>query len=225
MPNNLNIRERECLWCQKLITGRSDKKFCNTSCKSHYQRAAPLSPETVPELPPLSAHAMIIAQALFAYDSWRVLRPNHSEEELDKDNNVIEGSIIEVPRDESYEHYLKVRRYQEKLDSMHAPYADVIEAYLDNTHDCTDIKLIDYHIKKVVEAIDMYVRHTGLDTPGHIAHYRLSNLYLIYHHLQSQRRQVVGCHSRNEYASVSCIGGYLLSRHQSYLWGNLLGID
>lgn len=184
-----------------------------------------MSPGILPKLPPLSEHAIIIARALFAHDSWRVLLLPCSEEELDDNNNVIEGSIIERTRTESYEYYLKVRRYHERTDLLHAPYADVVEAYLDNTYDCPDIELLDGYIKGIAEALNVYVRHAGLDTPGHIAHYRLSNLYLIYHHVQSQRRNYVARLAKGEGASIMCIGGYLLDRHESYLWGNLLGIE
>lgn len=149
----------------------------------------------------------------------------YEEEEVDENNNVIEGSIIKVPSNESYEYYLKVRRYQEETDSLHTPYADVIEAYLDNIYDQPGIKLLDSHIERLAEIINIYVRHPGLDIPGHIAHYRLSNLYLIYHHVQSQRRYYVSLIAKGEIPYLLGVGGYLLDRHKTYLWGNLLGVE
>jgi hypothetical protein len=39
-------KEKKCLSCQKIITGRSDKKFCDPYCKSayHYRKSIDESP-------------------------------------------------------------------------------------------------------------------------------------------------------------------------------------
>lgn len=168
---------------------------------------------------------MIIAQALFAHNSGHVLMFWFGEDELDENGKPVEDAITDGQRSEEYEHYQKVRLYQERMDSWHAQYADIMESYLDNTYDTPIIELLDSYLESVAQAINAYGQHPGLNTPGHIAHYRLSNLYLVYHHIQSQRRNLAARLARGEGGYIRCIGGYLLDRHQFYMWGNLLGIE
>jgi hypothetical protein len=225
MSNSQHLNKRECLWCKNSITGRSDKKFCNTSCKSYHKRAIELTPAILTELPPSTAHPMLIAQALFARDPRHVLLYCFWDDESYENDGLVVNTITDEQRGKLYAFYQIVLRYQERMDSFHSQYAEVMEAYLGNSYDVASIQLLDAYIEDIAKAISAYGQHQELNTPGHIAHYRLSDLHLVYYHVQSQRRNLTARLAKGEEPYIRSICSYLPSRHQSYLWGNLLGIE
>lgn len=204
-----------CLCCNKLLTGRADKKFCDSACKSRYSRTTPLtanpltvsvvsSPiKTTVSLPPLSASPEILAKHLLFYEPWWVLEGPY-------------GRVIK----EYSERYDIVRRHQEKNDSYHALYADIAELFLCGDYNQYGEENYPDILNKVAQAINTYSEHPGRYIPGNASYFRLANLYLMYFHLQALQKIAPISH---KYPGPIHIEQCFSKKHTQSLWEDLLG--
>jgi hypothetical protein len=218
------IAERLCPHCGTPIVGRSNKKFCDNSCKAHHFRnatpkssihtAKSIAPAPVESIfPPLFSPVNILAQALLPYPPY-----------------VVYGFSQDVSQ-KFIERYEKIRFYQQIHDPLHSEYAYFIEAFLIILYKTDSQSLIECYTGSMKFAVNEYLSHPGLRIPGHIAHYRLADLRFIYAHLQALATQhtsalnvVLGTmlagqapHSMSSTENIS-------EERMHQLWGNLLGL-
>lgn len=219
-----SVAERLCPHCGTPIVGRSNKKFCDNSCKAHHFRnttpkltthpieaTAPTSAEAL--FPPLSSSVNVLAQALLSYPFC-----------------MIRGSSQDTSQ-KIVERYEKIRLYQQAHDPLHSSYAYAVEWFLIVLYNTDSQSLIECHMVSMKFAIDEYLTHPGLRIPGHIAHYRLADLHFLYAHLQALT-------SKHIAASNGALGTILAEQALPFtsptehisdervrqLWSNLLGL-
>jgi hypothetical protein len=219
-----SVAERLCPHCGTPIVGRSNKKFCDNSCKAHHFRnatpkliihatevTAPAPVEAI--FPPLSSPVNVLAQALLSYPFC-----------------MVRGFSQDTSR-KLIERYEKIRLYQQAHDPLHSSYAYAVESFLIVLYKTDSQSLIECYTGTMKFAIDEYMTHPGLRIPGHIAHYRLADLRFLYAHLQALTTQHVA-------APNGALGTILAEQAPPFisstehisdgrvhqLWANLLGL-
>jgi hypothetical protein len=204
--------KRQCLNCVELLSGRSDKKFCSNSCKAQHHRATSLA-TAVSSLPPLSAPIPALAEALLACVPYRVLNAYYRE-----------GGCPEEG-----ERYRRVAASQASSDPLYSEYAGMIQQLLYCQFD--DIRNVGYPgaVQELSEAINAYLQHPGLHIPGHLAHHRLADLYMLHSLFHSLHRQAIASEARGPYPrgqepEMPNNYDYLSKRQLKQLWANLLGV-
>lgn len=108
-------------------------------------------------------------------------------------------------------------------------YASIIEQLLHCQFD--DITSVGFEnaVEEVTQAIRIYSQHPGLGTPGHIAHHRLADLYLVHSlfyalHQQALLVDAQGPYDMDERPEMPRNYEYLSKRQLHHLWANLLGV-
>ncbi|RZK29416.1 MAG: hypothetical protein EOO61_20690 [Hymenobacter sp.] len=215
MTTQQQVQERPCQQCMKpMISGRRDKRFCNSACKSLFQRTNILSSSVTAALPFPSASNDIPAPTSFPSDARVVLLSVYGGDGQNK---------------ERYKLYKKLRRYQEKQDPLHGPYAAITEQFIAEEHNSRtpeEYALFAHQIRQTVQA---YLQHPGLQMHDHIAHGRLYSLYIMHNYLKSGYKyvseylaqEVNDCGEVPDYNDLSM---EIKDADREYLWQRLLGI-
>jgi hypothetical protein len=206
--------ERPCLQCTKPISGRSDKQFCNSACKSLFKRTNILSSPVTPALSVPSAAADAPAPTSFPSDARLVLLPVYGGDGQNK---------------ERYKRYQQLRRYQEKQDPLHGPYAAIIEQFMAEEHMSRTLEAYELFAHQTRQAVQAYLQHPGLQMHDHIAHGRLYSLYKVYDQIKAAHRYLRGylAQELDEFGEVpdyTNLSMFIEDSDREYLWQRLLGI-
>jgi hypothetical protein len=214
MTTQNQIPERLCLQCTKPISGRSDKRFCNSACKSLFKRTTILSSSVAAELSVPAAADNVPAPTSFPSDARVVLLPVYGGDGQNK---------------ERYKRYQQLRRYQEKQDPLHGPYAAVTEQFITDEHISRTPEAYELFAHKISQTVQAYLHHPGLQLHDHIAHGRLYSLYIIQDYIKAAHKYVRGYLAQEldefgevpNYTNLSMI---IEDSDREYLWQRLLGI-
>ena len=168
---------RECLWCKTSIEGRADKQFCSSSCKAHYNRENARQPPVEPPRPTASTRPTRPTPVL------PTLRPLPDDED-DYDDTETEDLSVQHQRLE------KVQVDYERIKELHECYANLVDEFLRDEGVCYDETALDEFIDDLDGAASTYRQHPGLRKPGHPAHARIADLYLMGDYLREMRKEM-----------------------------------
>ena len=193
-----------CLHCAEPLSGRADKKFCDSSCKTRYHRVSSAT-QGIPHPSTQNRSASTLALNLLAHPPRVVLYNGERSDYNDQ--------------------YEEVRRAQDDTDALHHEYANIMESFLVGLYD--DFALADYDmfLTDVTQAAHNYSQHPGVLIPGHLANHRLTDLHLLCYIVQAvgKRVQMEGDVSGKRLETYHYYQ-YLSERQLKHIWANLLGI-
>lgn len=193
-----------CLHCEEPLTGRADKKFCDSSCKARYHRT-PFATQTIPHSFTQSKSTSTLALNLLAHPPRVVLYNGERSDYNDQ--------------------YEKVRSIQDNTDSLHHEYANIMESFLVCAYDGFPLADYDMLLADVTQAAHHYSQHPGVLIPGHLAAHRLTDLHLVYHIVQAVgKRAQMGEDVSGKRLETYHYYQYLSERQLKHIWANLLGI-
>ncbi|GAB3637277.1 hypothetical protein GCM10027422_28670 [Hymenobacter arcticus] len=159
----------------------------------------------------------MLAQALATYSPWQVL------------NNYFQDGEGANYCDDYTKRYDQVYESQLQGDPLHEAYAAIMLQFFCCQFD--DITLVGYGnaVEELTETVNAYLQHPGLLTPGHIAHHRLADLYMLYSLFQALHRASLAFHAKGIYpprkeSEMPCNYDYMSERQLQYMWANLLGV-
>jgi hypothetical protein len=198
------LSDRKCLRCATPIQGRAGKRFCSSACKASFNRTTTINTQSTtatitPKVPVASQPVFPLASKETSSNDWQV-RCVRAEEALN---------------------------YQQEELSFHHAYTRLVGWFLRYTGGSTTLEGLDDMIQQVEEVAQAYQQHPSLRIKGHLAHRRLSDLYLVrdYMKLLRERRLAGEAHligpPWQPLDTVQLAWG-LQEKHRSMMWDNLL---
>ena len=213
MSDNQATQNRECLWCETPIEGRTDKQFCSSACKARHNRDNPKNEPAERYLPAVATRPAVSATSI------RYVEPVEEDEAETEDEN------WEV----AYEREQQAKRDKEEASRLHRIYAQQATQFLKQEGLTYSWRSLDDSGEELDEAADKYRQHPGLPDPDHPAHRRLADLYL----MRDILRTIGEAMAEAEEAATSFFGKsrpepvllHLTKKHRKRLRENLLGVE
>ena len=152
MSDNQATQNRECLWCETPIEGRTDKQFCSSACKARHNRDNPKNEPAERYLPAVATRPAVSATSI------RYVEPVEEDEAETEDEN------WEV----AYEREQQAKRDKEEASRLHRIYAQQATQFLKQEGLTYSWRSLDDSGEELDEAADKYRQHPGLPDPDQL---------------------------------------------------------
>lgn len=176
-------QERECLQCGNQFEGRSNRKFCASTCRAQFHRDNVGVDdndyeEIVDEEPNEPVHGKV--NLLESSPSLINRFEQADEEERRKQFHALEAIRLRQLRIEAqlrHEAAEEAQEKAEKIESLHGLYSTLIKKCLKIDQQELDEDELETWVDELDEASEKYMLHPGLLEPENKAHKRLKDLY------------------------------------------------
>lgn len=201
VSNSLPVRV--CQWCAGPITGRADKKFCNSACKASHGRASAPAIDAIIEKDPTPVPA--ISSTTLAINKKVALPGEHKAKNR---------------------RAAKIRLDKKKDAALDRKYIEQVRWFLQYAGGSTTLQGLDEAIHAVDACARLFQRHSGLHTSAHIVRRRQADLWVVRDYMLALREcRLEGALGTMplpwEDATIVRLNWGIQQRHYNDLWENL----